>query len=249
MSSEIKKKKTFNKSEIRRTEMVKLGFITLNDAKENWYHELQSYSDIEISFQKEFTEKDKCDAYFILGGASQLADICNTYLKIIESGSCPVWIYKEECNGNDRLLLYNIGAISVFNETMHQNEIVKAIHNGLALIQKNLEEEKKEIIKKKNENKFKLINENLCVVIDNKTTIYLTKKEFKTLSILYSVSPKAVSYKELFEQVWELPYDEKNYRIANIIFHLRMKLEKDVSSPQIVKTVRFSGYLFNNNYK
>ncbi|MGM0218064.1 winged helix-turn-helix domain-containing protein [Enterococcus sp. AZ126] len=229
--------------------MVKLGFIALNGEKENWYHKLQFYSDIETSLQEEFTEKDKCDAYFILGGASQLADICNTYMKIVESNSCPVWIYKEKSNGNDRLLLYNIGAISVFNETMHQGEIVKAIHNGLVLIQETLEKNKKETIKKKNENKFKLINENLCVVLDNKTTIYLTQKEFKTLSLLYSCSPKAVSYKELFEQVWELPYDKQNYRIANIIFHLRLKLEKDVSSPQIVKTVRSNGYLFNNNYK
>ncbi|EOH92902.1 hypothetical protein UAW_02943 [Enterococcus haemoperoxidus ATCC BAA-382] len=229
--------------------MVKLGFITLNGEKEEWFHQLQSYSDIETSRQEEVTKNSECDAYFIIGGDTQLADICNVYMKILEYNSCPVWIYKEECNENDRLLLYNIGAISVFSEEMYQEEIVKAIHNGLVLLQNIRGNKNKEKNQKNNEKNFKLINENLCVLLDNKTPIYLTKKEYKTLSILYAASPKAVSYKELYEQIWGLPYDEKNYRIANIIFHLRLKLEKDVSSPKIVKTVRSNGYLFNDNYK
>lgn len=232
--------------------MVKLGFITLNGEKENWYHKLQSYSDVETSRQEELTENsehDSYDAYFIVGGATQLADICNAYMKSVQNNFCPVWIYKEKCNANDRLLLYNIGAISVFNEEMHQDEIIKAIHNGLTLIQKNVEDKNKETITKNNEKQFKLISENLCVLLGDKPPIYLTKKEYKTLSLLYSASPRAVSYKELYEEIWDLPYDEKNYRIANIIFHLRSKLEKDVRAPKFVKTVRSNGYLFNNDYK
>lgn len=89
----------------------------------------------------------------------------------------------------------------------------------------------------------------MCVLLDNEQTVYLTKLEYRALSILHAASPRAVSYKEMYEEIWGAPYDERNYRIANIIFHLRVKLEKNVRNPQIVKTVRSNGYLFNSNYK
>ena len=229
--------------------MVKLGLLTLNGKTENWYHQLHSYLEIEMSWQEALTENDGCDAYFILGGDAQLADICNSYMKIVEKNSCPVWIYKEKCSANDRLLLYNIGAVGVFNEEMSQEEMIKAIHNGLVLMQKNIEDKNKETSVNNNGKKFKLISENLCVLLDNKTPVYLTKNEYKALSLLYSATPKAVSYKEMYQEIWGGSYDEKNYRIANIIFHLRVKLEKDVSAPKLVKTVRSNGYLFNYDYK
>lgn len=229
--------------------MVKLGLLTLNGKKENWCHQLHPSIEIEMSWQKVFTQNDGCDAYFIVGGELQLADICNSYMKIMENNACPVWIYKEKCSANDRLLLYNIGAIGVFNEEMSQEEMIKAIHNGMVLMKKNIEDKNKETSVQDNEKNFKLISENLCVLLDNKNPVYLTKKEYKALSLLYSASPKAVSYKEMHQEIWGSSYDEKNYRIANIIFHLRVKLEKDVSAPKIVKTVRSNGYLFNYDYK
>lgn len=229
--------------------MVKLGFLTLNGKKEEWVQQLESYPEFEMSWLEVVTKNSNCDAYIILGGDSKLVDICNSYMKIIEHHSYPVWIYKENCSGNDRLLLYNLGSIGVFNEEMGQEEIVKAVHNGLVLIQKNKEDKNKEDNKKNNEKKIKLISENLCVLLGNNEPVYLTKKEYKVLSILYSASPKAVSYKEIHQEIWDSSYNEKNYRIANIIFHLRVKLEKDVNAPKIVKTVRSNGYLFNYEYK
>lgn len=126
--------------------MIKLGFISLNGEKENLYLQLQSCPDIEVHLHEEFTNENCYDAYFIFGEESQLADICNCYIKIAEHVSCPVWIYKGNCSGNDRLLLYNFGAINIFNEEMKQEEIVKAIHNGLLLLGNNIDIENKDNI-------------------------------------------------------------------------------------------------------
>ena len=48
---------------------------------------------------------------------------------------------------------------------------------------------------------------------------------------------------ELYKNVWKDTANERKYRVANVIFHLRKKIEQDVNKPQYIKTIRSKGYM------
>ncbi|MGX7245674.1 winged helix-turn-helix domain-containing protein [Enterococcus quebecensis] len=89
---------------------------------------------------------------------------------------------------------------------------------------------------------FELFPSNLSVIINGEKEICLTRLEYRTLEILYRNRNQAVSYKEIYETVWKDDIGNKQYRVANLIFHLRKKVEKDKDNPQFIKTVRSIGY-------
>ena len=53
----------------------------------------------------------------------------------------------------------------------------------------------------------------------------------------------AIKYEELYKNVWKDTANERKYRVANVIFHLRKKIEQDVNKPQYIKTIRSKGYM------
>ncbi|EHQ9041231.1 winged helix-turn-helix domain-containing protein, partial [Enterococcus faecalis] len=51
------------------------------------------------------------------------------------------------------------------------------------------------------------------------------------------------------KQVWSNESDGtvRNYKIANAIFHIRNKIEKNPKIPRFIKTVRSKGYMLSLN--
>ncbi|OJG66184.1 hypothetical protein RV09_GL001033 [Enterococcus moraviensis] len=90
---------------------------------------------------------------------------------------------------------------------------------------------------------LELLPENLSVLREGKVEISLTKLEFKVLELLFSKHDKALTYEEIYQHIWANDgAEKKEYRVSNIIFHLRGKIEEDPTSPKFIKTVRTIGY-------
>lgn len=79
--------------------------------------------------------------------------------------------------------------------------------------------------------------------------IKLTLMEAKLLRHLIENEGKAVSRKEILEEVWGLHEDTDTRAIDNFIVRLRRHLEDEPNKPQILQTVRGIGYKFVKNEK
>lgn len=74
--------------------------------------------------------------------------------------------------------------------------------------------------------------------------VVLTHKEFDILYYLMSQNGKAVSYKELYEAVWEEEYIKDDDNIMGHVHRLRAKLESDSKRPRFIENVFGVGYRF-----
>ncbi len=75
-------------------------------------------------------------------------------------------------------------------------------------------------------------------------TIKLTLMEAKLLRHLIVNSGKAVSRKEILEEVWGLSDETDTRAIDNFVVRLRRYIEDDPSNPRTLQTVRGIGYRF-----
>lgn len=78
-------------------------------------------------------------------------------------------------------------------------------------------------------------------------TLQLTLMEAKLLRHLIENEGKAVSRKEILQDVWGLNQDTDTRAIDNFIVRLRRLLEDTPNSPKILQTVRGIGYKFVKN--
>lgn len=74
--------------------------------------------------------------------------------------------------------------------------------------------------------------------------IPLTLMETKLLQYLIDNGGRAVSRKEILEDVWHLQEDTDTRAIDNFIVRLRKHLEDEPNNPKIVQTVRGVGYRY-----
>lgn len=75
-------------------------------------------------------------------------------------------------------------------------------------------------------------------------TIRLTLMEANLLRFLIENEGRAVSRKQILEDVWGLQEDTDTRAIDNFIVRLRRYLEDEPNNPQVLKTVRGVGYRF-----
>lgn len=91
---------------------------------------------------------------------------------------------------------------------------------------------------KQERKRLKLIHSNSSVLLNGKQEVSLTKLEFKTIELLSNHIGKVLTYEDIYENIWDKVSEDKQYRVTNIIYHLRRKLEDDY-----IKTVRSKGYM------
>ena len=75
-------------------------------------------------------------------------------------------------------------------------------------------------------------------------TVQLTLMEMKFLKYLIKSAGRAVSRKQILEDVWDLQEDTDTRAIDNFIVRLRKYLEDEPNRPKILVTVRGVGYRF-----
>ena len=90
------------------------------------------------------------------------------------------------------------------------------------------------------------IDTNTRQVYKSSQQIRLTEMEFKLLELLVSRGGKAVSRSEILQQVWGYTTTQYvDHRVVDVhISRLRAKLEDDPSHSALIRTVRVTGYVF-----
>lgn len=78
-------------------------------------------------------------------------------------------------------------------------------------------------------------------LLKNNIPIHLTKLEKRLLHILMNERGKVLSTRYLTEQIWG-PHSDTNNHLRIVIYNLRLKLEDDPKTPQLIITEMGEGY-------
>lgn len=81
-------------------------------------------------------------------------------------------------------------------------------------------------------------------VFYGRTEIVLTKIEFDIICFLAQQNGRVVTYKELYEAVWNKEYLQDDGNIMAHIHRIRQKIERDIKKPEYIQNVYGVGYRF-----
>lgn len=74
--------------------------------------------------------------------------------------------------------------------------------------------------------------------------VLLTKIEFDIICFLAQQNGRVVTYKELYETVWNREYLQDDANIMAHVHRIRQKIEKDIKKPEYIQNVYGIGYRF-----
>ena len=83
------------------------------------------------------------------------------------------------------------------------------------------------------------------ILRNGQETVQLRPKEAELLTYFMRNPGKVLNRQEIMRQVWETNYVEDTRTLSVHVCWLRQKLEKDPSSPRLLRTVRGLGYRFD----
>lgn len=228
--------------------MCNIGMLSLGNAEENRIdiEEIkQRHKIIEVTENLELLEV--LHAIIILEeNISNLSMICELISKIRQRSTCYIWIMTATEDSVGKLVYLQLGADEVFDLNREAKEISFIIENSLLRINGARVKESIATEAYHPDELLKLIPTNVSVLIEGYKEIVLTKLEFQMLELLLRNQGTAVSYDTIYQEMWKTNTTEnKQYRIANVVYHLRKKIEKNVKKPIFIKTVRSKGYMLN----
>lgn len=228
--------------------MHNIGILYLNESTDNVInHEIlsQKYNIIELT--EDMKPSDNLHAVIIREEeTSDLSTICDLILKIRKQSHCYIWVSTATESSVGKLVYLQLGADQVFEANRETKEISLIIDNALCRIGQ--EKQPTQSIEESSENKsmFQLNSSNISVVIDGGNEVVLTKLEYKIAELLVKTPNTAVDYETIYQQIWnDESLENKRYRVANVVYHLRRKVETNIKKPKFIKTVRSRGYMLN----
>ncbi|WP_430602299.1 hypothetical protein IGJ02_002625 [Enterococcus sp. DIV0724b] len=223
VSSSITMKKSIEEAFTRENSMIQIfpKEIDLNQLKESEIIILEENSPEDISY------------------------LCSIIFSIKEQASSFIWILSNQrCYINDQVYL-QIGVDAILDGKWFPEEVALTVRNTFSRFK---EGKSKKIILSHKRNKdrsyleMRMGSQSVLVKsIGKEKEIELTKKEYKLLALLISDPTRAFSYQEIHKQVWNQLNSSNNYRIANLVLHLRNKLDEN-EKDSYIKTVRSIGY-------
>ena len=130
----------------------------------------------------------------------------------------------------------DIGADDYITKPFRTRELLSRIKN---VLRHTKQEEIEEKIKIGNVE----INETKGIVLKNGKEIELTALEYKILVMLFENRGRIISREQILANIWD---ENENYVNDNTltvyIKRIREKIEEDINSPKIIKTIRGLGY-------
>jgi two-component system response regulator RegX3 len=85
-----------------------------------------------------------------------------------------------------------------------------------------------------------------CTAARDGQAVALTAREVRILRLLYQNRVRAMTRGELLEKAWGASSNLQTRTVDMTIANLRQKIERDVSAPRIVTTVKGVGYAWGN---
>ncbi|MBL1225825.1 winged helix-turn-helix domain-containing protein [Enterococcus sp. BWR-S5] len=186
------------------------------------------------------------DGVFLKEDTNQnIGKICGLIMKIKEKSNPLIWVFSEEPSPIQKIIYLQMGADGAFTKEDEPEAVNLMINNSLKRYQQDKKEEMIEQFVDKPCG-IELIPHNLSVKFSgNSEEIALTRLEFQLMQLLCDNYLKGVSYQEIHEHIWQTSYKNNKYKVANLVFHLRSKLEKSGVEPMLIRTVRSKGYMLS----
>lgn len=232
--------------------MYNIGILPTNNQNNNTYTKQLSKATYKLhSFTEEemLSEAPKMDALIIEESLTNgLTHTCELILELRRRFNALIWIVSKNLTRTSKIVYLQLGADGVIDDEHEQEESILQLSNILNRVKSEKISLNEPIYKEKLENSLALLPSNLSIVLNGEIEIGLTRLEFQTIAFLLDHSGTAVTYKEIYNNVWKDKFEDpqdgnKQYRVSNLIFHLRKKLEKDQAQPQYIKTIRSKGYM------
>lgn len=230
--------------------MFNIALISLTDDLESGYiKDLQEKNWMIHSMNSDCVMTSDCenlnqmDAVIIKESSiQQMEQTCGLIIKIRSMSDCFIWVLSKESNKINRIIYLQLGADGTFDDGIDTDELGLYVSNTLNRRNVRIKEKTEQVVSKNGS--VQLIPQKYAVDLEGRE-VSLTKLEFKLLEILYNRIGEVVSYEELYEFIWGEAQGDRQYRVANLAFHLRRKIEEDMSKSRYIKTVRSIGYMLH----
>lgn len=180
--------------------------------------------------------------------SSNINWVCELIMNVRKKTTLPIWILasSENANRTNRIVYLQLGADGIIEQGNKSDESILMMRNLMKRF-KQREDEQEDVLNTsiKATGGFQLIPQNLSVCLDDGKEVNLTKLEFLTIEYLHKHARKTMTYEEIYKNVWNDTYQDRKYRVSNLIFHLRQKIEINIEKPKYIKTIRSKGYMLN----
>lgn len=175
------------------------------------------------------------------------SSVCSLILEIRKKTEAVIWTYQNTASSMSRMVYMQLGVDINIHWECSPEELTMLVANMQKRISANSMQQSGQSLSD-NFNMFQrqVVLEGFDFKIEGKR-INLTKKEYYTLCLLKSKIGRTVPYEEIYQEVWKEPYKNEKYKIANVIFHIRGKLENEKLEPDnYIRNIHNVGYMFND---
>ena len=230
--------------------MYNIGYIDLSGTNSDQYINVLSreckLTRYDSSIFEEFPVD--LDGFLIVDeNGESLFQVSDYVLKIRKQSNTFIWIVSRQLDSIAKVVFLKMGADDNFCSEQTIEEVNLKILHSLKRKQEIIEERRSDLEtypeKKGNTQDQVYLDDQKLILMLNAHEIELTNIEFKVIKILFDKQEQVVTYEQLHEAIWKVPYEEVSYRIANVIFHIRKKIEKVELNAILIKTIRSKGYL------
>lgn len=225
--------------------MYTIGYLIKTEAEKNVqlkYLTEKGWNLSTINIEEQLEQQSNLNAILVFG--DRMPDTCSWLMTLKKQINVPIFLISESGDSHSTIVYLKLGAEVCFPIEIEPEELYYTVENILKRYSNHKNDLSSDGAESLEGEKLKLLARNLSVMIDGKIEISLTKKEYQALEILCATPDQTITYEEFKEQIWasEINRENKNYRVANLIFHLRNKIEANGISSRLIKTVRSKGY-------
>lgn len=195
--------------------------------------------------EQEVADQENLDAIIIF--EETMSEACFWLMKLKKHVNVPIYLLSVIDESRSNIVYLQLGAEACFSMKMESEELYYTLANLFSHHSDKSSHPSAKTSTSSKQKAIELMPRNLSVLIDGKKEVSLTKKEYNALELLFNSPGQTISYRELKEELWnsEMNVEDKNYRIANIMFNLRNKIETNTANPRFIKTVRSRGYMLD----
>ncbi|MEI5989734.1 hypothetical protein A5881_001227 [Enterococcus termitis] len=235
--------------------MYNIGIVQASEQSDDTYmNQLTqpTYHIHHLTREEVLNTADEMDALIIEESSILgLKHTCELILELRRNCKALIWVVSKNQTKTNKLVYLQLGADGVLDEEEEQEVSLLQFTNLLKRVKgENISSGHGNSLEPTKNAKvpIQLIATNLSVILKGKVEVALTKLEFEIISYLAEHSGKAITYEEIYENIWNEEFGDtesgnKQYRVSNLIFHLRKKLEVNSAKPEYIKTVRSKGYM------
>ncbi|MFD2305176.1 winged helix-turn-helix domain-containing protein [Enterococcus termitis] len=198
----------------------------------------------EVVSQKNFSDTD----IIFINESDDLIKVCELILMIRKKSDAVLWLVAQGTIVERQSIYMELGVDGIMETRNSIDEMILTTVNLIKRLEQLIQKKSNDSFypsKQLLETRFQLIPNKSVLLIDGEKEINLTRREYQLFDLLSSSKEKMLTYEEISKNMWGETKEDKQYRISNLVFHLREKFKKRDLDPAIIKTVRSKGYTLN----